>query len=111
MALRTIPIRRAGNRENLFMGGDRELVMFSGLLAGALIFSAQEVRATVFGIALWFAALFVFRLMAKSDPKMRHVYLRHRRYKGYDRDEGKNCTYPPQTVVLQQKILAPAAPG
>ena len=76
MALRTIPIRRAGNRENLFMGGDRELVMFSGLLAGALIFSAQEVRATVF-------ALFVCRLMAKSDPKLRHVYLRHRRYKAY----------------------------
>jgi len=25
MALRAIPIRRAGNRENLFMGGDREL--------------------------------------------------------------------------------------
>ncbi|NMQ07993.1 conjugal transfer protein TrbD, partial [Candidatus Accumulibacter phosphatis] len=32
MALRKIPIRRAGNRDNLFMGGDRELVMFSGLL-------------------------------------------------------------------------------
>jgi len=83
MALRTIAIRRAGNRENLFMGGDRELVMFAGLLAGALIFSAQEGRATMFGIALWFGALFVFRLMAKSDPKMRHVYLRHRRYKAY----------------------------
>ncbi len=67
MALRAIPIRRAGNRENLFMGGDRELVMFSGLLAGALIFSAQEVRATVFGIALWFGALFALRLMAKAD--------------------------------------------
>jgi hypothetical protein len=53
------------------MGGDRELVMFSGLLAGALIFSAQEVRATVFGIALWFGALFALRLMAKSDPKLR----------------------------------------
>lgn len=83
MALRTIPIRRAGNRENLFMGGDRELVMFSGLLAGALVFSAQEVRATVFGIGLWFGALFVCRLMAKSDPKLRHVYLRHRRYQAY----------------------------
>jgi hypothetical protein len=35
----------------------------------------------------------------------------YRHYMGYDRDEGKNCTYPPQTVVLQQKILAPAAPG
>lgn len=65
------------------MGGDRELVMFSGLVAGALIFSAQEVRALVFGIALWFGALFVLRQMAKADPKMRHVYLSHRRYKAY----------------------------
>ena len=35
MTLRTIPIRRAGNRHNLFMGGDRELVMFAGVLAFA----------------------------------------------------------------------------
>lgn len=83
MALRTIPIRRAGNRENLFMGGDRELVMFSGLMAFALIFSAQELRATVVGLLLWFAALFACRLMAKSDPKMRFVYLRSRKYKSY----------------------------
>lgn len=83
MALRTIPIRRAGNRENLFMGGDRELVMFSGLLAFGLIFSAQDLKATIFGLILWFGALFVFRLMAKADPKMRNVYLRHRRYKSY----------------------------
>lgn len=83
MALRAIPLRRAGNRANLFMGGDRELVMFSGLLSGALIFSAQELRATLFGIALWFGALFAFRLMAKADPKMRQVYLRHRLYQPY----------------------------
>jgi type IV secretion system protein VirB3 len=83
MALRTIPIRRAGNRDNLFMGGDRELVMFAGVLSFALIFSAQEWRATAFGIALWFAALFACRLMAKHDPKMRQVYLRHRRYERY----------------------------
>ena len=63
------------------MGGDRELVMFSGLLAGALIFSAMDLRATVFGLVLWFFALFVFRLMAKADPRMRDVYLRHIRYK------------------------------
>ena len=83
MALRLIPIRRAGNRENLFMGWDRELVMFSGLLAGSLIFSAQDMLATVFGIALWFGALFACRLMAKADPKLRRVYLTHRRYKSY----------------------------
>lgn len=65
------------------MGCDRELVMFAGLLAGALIFSAQELRATFFGIVLWFGALFVLRLMAKADPKLRHIYMRHRRYKDY----------------------------
>ena len=83
MALRTVPIRRTGNRDNLFMGGDRELVMFAGLMAFALVFSAQELRATVFGLFLWFGALFGLRLMAKSDPKMRLVYLRQRRYKRY----------------------------
>ena len=83
MALRTIPIRRAGNRHNLFMGGDRELVMFAGVMAFALVFSAQDSRATVFGVLLWVGALYLFRLMAKADPKLRQVYLRHRRYRAY----------------------------
>ena len=83
MALRAIPIRRAGNRTNLFMGGDRELTMFSGVIAGALIFSAQDLLATIFGVLLWSLSLYVFRLMGKADPQMRHVYMRHRRYKRY----------------------------
>lgn len=83
MAIRTVPIRRAGNRDSLVLGGDRELVMFAGLLAGALIFSAQEIKAAIFGVALWLGALQVFRVMAKADPKMRFVYLRQRRYKKY----------------------------
>jgi len=82
-SLRAIPIHRAGNRENLFLGGDRELVMLAGLFAAGLIFPAQDLRATAFGIALWFAALFVLRLMAKSDPKLRYVYLRHWRYQHF----------------------------
>ncbi|WP_339145293.1 conjugal transfer protein TrbD, partial [Pseudoalteromonas galatheae] len=83
MPLRTIPIRRVGNRASLFLGGDRELVMFSGLLAFALIFSAQELRATIVGILLWTVSLYLLRLMAKADPMLRHVYLRLRRYKQY----------------------------
>lgn len=93
MALRAIPIRRAGNRHNLFMGGDRELVMFSGVMAFALIFSAQELRATVVGILLWFAALYLCRQMAKADPKLRPVYLRHRKYQKY---------YPPRSTPFRE---------
>ena len=83
MALRTVPIRRSGNRPNLFMGGDRELVMFSGVLAFALVFSAQELKASIMGVALWVVSLFLLRLMAKADPMMRFVYWRHRRYKNF----------------------------
>lgn len=83
MSIRSVPIRRAGNRDNLVLGGDRELVMFTGLLAGALIFSAQEIKAGVFGVAMWVCAVQVLRVMAKADPKMRFVYLRQRRYRKY----------------------------
>ncbi|EKN4882294.1 TPA: conjugal transfer protein TrbD [Yersinia enterocolitica] len=83
MALRTIPIRKSGNRHNLFMDGDREMVMFSGLLAAILIFAAQDWRAFFAGVVLWFSALWLLRLMAKSDPKMRQVYMRQRLYKKY----------------------------
>jgi type IV secretion system protein VirB3 len=80
------------------MGGDRELVMFAGVMAFALIFSAQELRATVFGLLLWLATLFACRLMAKSDPKMRFVYLRHRKYKGNRKLKGY---YPPRSTPFR----------
>ncbi|WP_419419458.1 conjugal transfer protein TrbD [Legionella sp. D16C41] len=83
MTLRTIPIHRCGNRPSLFMGGDRELVMFSGLLSAILVFAAQDWLAAVVGILLWFASLKGLRIMAKSDPYMRAIYLRQRRYQSY----------------------------
>jgi len=92
MALRRVPIRRASNRIVLFMGGDRELVMMAGLLAVALIFSAMTWFATLFGVVLWVVALKVLRSMAKSDPQLRAVYLRNRRYVRY---------YPPRSTPFR----------
>lgn len=83
MSLRTIPIRRCGNRASLFMGGDRELVMFSGLLSAILIFAAQDWLAAFTGCVIWFLSLKGLRLMAKSDPYLRAIYLRQRRYQAY----------------------------
>jgi len=57
--------------------------MFTGLIAFALVFSAQELRATLYGMILWLGSLYLLRLMAKADPQMRVVYLRHRRYQRY----------------------------
>lgn len=83
MALRTIPIRRSGNRPNLFMGGDRELVMFAGLLSATLVLATQDLLAIAAGIGMWFASIKGLRMMAKADPYLRAVYLRQRRYQSY----------------------------
>jgi type IV secretion system protein TrbD len=83
MSLRTIPIRNSGIRPNLFLGGDRELVMFCGLLSAILVFAAQDWFALLFGMGLWFLSLKGLRMVAKADPFMRAVYLRQRRYKAY----------------------------
>ena len=93
MTLRTIPIRRAGNRHNLFLGGDRELVMVAGLLAFTLVVAAQDGIATIAGVVLWILAVYACRLMAKKDPKLRHVYLRHRSYGRY---------YPARSTPFRQ---------
>jgi type IV secretion system protein TrbD len=83
MALRSIPIHKVGNRDNLFFGCDREAIMFLGLCCFALVFSALALKATVVGIILWITGLYLLRLAAKSDAKLRFVYLRNFKYRTY----------------------------
>lgn len=83
MTPKKIPIHRVGNRPHLFMGGDRELVMLIGLLAGILVLTTLDWIAALAGILLWGAGLYFLRKLAKADPMMRAVYLRHRIYQTY----------------------------
>ncbi|NWO86463.1 conjugal transfer protein TrbD, partial [Escherichia coli] len=53
----------------------------SGLAAIILIFVVLTWYAAIFGLALWLVAIAALRMMAKSDPLMRRVYLRHVSYK------------------------------
>jgi type IV secretion system protein TrbD len=76
-------IHRAGIRPHLFLGGDRELVLLTGLVAFALTVPSFQWASIVTGIGLWLVALALLRKMAKSDPLMRHVYLRQLRYRRY----------------------------
>jgi type IV secretion system protein TrbD len=83
MALRRVTIHRAGIRPHLFLGGDRELVLFSALLAFVLTVPSFQWASIITGIVLWLIGLFLLRRMAKADPRMRHVYLRQLRYRRY----------------------------
>ena len=83
MALRSIPINRAGTRASLVLGGDRELVLLTGGASASLVFASASLLAAAYGIGLWLVAIAVLRRMAKYDPYLRHIYLRHRRYAPY----------------------------
>lgn len=71
------PIHRALSRPNLLMGADRELVLLTALATVILIFVVLTWYAALFGIAFWLIAVGALRMMAKVDPLMRKVYLRH----------------------------------
>lgn len=74
-------VHRALSRPNLLMGADRELVLLTALAVVLLIFVVLTWYTALFGIALWLVALAVLRMMAKADPLMRRVYIRHISYK------------------------------
>ena len=79
--LRRNRIHRALSRPNLLMGADRELVLITGLAVIILIFVVLTVYSALFGVAVWIVVVAVLRMMARADPMMRRVYIRHIAYK------------------------------
>ena len=70
-------IHRALSRPNLLMGADRELVLLTGLAAAISAFVVLTWFSVLFGIAIWIGVVAALRMMAKADPLMRKVYVRH----------------------------------
>jgi len=68
------------NRPNLLMGADRKLVLFAATMSAAIAISAMALWSICVGVVIWPFALQVFRMMAKADPLMFPVYLKHVQY-------------------------------
>lgn len=80
---RVTSFHRALHRPQMIMGGERELMLFSMLIAGGLIVSAMNLLATVIGLLIWFVCAWALRKMASADPNMSKVYLRQLKYGHY----------------------------
>src|SRR3954452_8665241 len=83
VALRKIPIHRSGIRPHLLLGGDREMVLFLGLVSFTLIVVTFQGPAALFGVVLWFVGLFLLRMAGKSDPQLRRVFVRAILWRGH----------------------------
>lgn len=82
-ASRLTPFHRALHRPQQIMGGERELMLFTMLVAGGLTISAMNFVATLIGGAIWLVCVYALRKMAKADPIMSMVYRRQLRYGHY----------------------------
>lgn len=81
--LREVVIHQSANRPNQIMGGDRELVLTTILISVALAFSLASFWGVAVALAWHVSAMAVLRRMGKADPLLRHVYLRHIRYRPF----------------------------
>ena len=84
-SLQRTRIHRALSRPNLLMGADRELVLVTGLATIILIFVVLTWVSALFGLAIWTVIVGLLRMMAKADPQMRRIYLRHITYRPHYR--------------------------
>ena len=81
--LRRLPIHRALNRPDLMAGCERELILSAGMITGILVFVAMNWLAAIVGIVIFPVMVMALRTIAKADPVMSKVYLRHIRYRPY----------------------------
>lgn len=93
MSLRKIPIRRSLNRSNLLLGAERELVLLTGLMSFTLITISFSLPIVILGLSLWLAMITVLRWMAKSDPVLSKLYIRHLKYQAH---------YPPYSTPFRR---------
>lgn len=95
---REIVIHQCCNRPQLLLGGDRELVLLSAMMAGMLTFALGTWWGAVSGVLLWMSAVAVLSRMGKADPLLRQTYIRHVRYQPY---------YPAKSPVAARAARTP----
>ena len=79
MEARRIPVHQSLHRHNLVLGAERELTMLSALIALLVGVGGMTFISAFVALSFWIFAIFVLRRMAKVDPMMSKVWMRHTR--------------------------------
>ena len=80
---RYIEIHKALHRHTLVLGAERELVMLTALFCFLAGLSSKSLVGSLIVFLVWVFSLIGLRKMAKIDPLMSKVYLRHIKYQDF----------------------------
>ena len=81
--LRRVPLHQALTRPQLLAGGEREPMLIMAIICFTLVFVGLSWFTFVGALILYFMGTIGLRQLAKSDPMMTHIYLRHIRYQRF----------------------------
>jgi type IV secretion system protein TrbD len=83
METRTVPIYQSLHRHSMFFGAERTPAMLAALIAGLVGIGGLSVITTVAAVLFWMSVIGVLRMIAKRDPLMSQVFLRHIKQQTY----------------------------
>lgn len=98
------PYHRALYRPHLLLGADRALVIVAGGTAMLVIATGMNGISVVVGVGLWLLSIAFLRSIAKSDPQMRQVYMRSRRYRGFYPPRSRPYRVDPGTTMTKGRM-------
>jgi type IV secretion system protein VirB3/type IV secretion system protein VirB4 len=74
---RLLPVHQSLHRHTHVLGAEREPVMTAALIALLVGVGGLTAISAISAISFWIIAVFALRRMAKADPIMSKVWLRH----------------------------------
>lgn len=77
------PIHQSLHRHSHVLGAERDLVLSSGLISLLVGIGGLTLISGICAVVFWVCSVFVLRHMAKSDPIMSKVWLRHIKQQEY----------------------------
>lgn len=77
MEQRHIPVHQSLHRHNLVLGAERELAMTSALIALLVGVGGMTAISGLAALLFWIISIFILRRMARIDPLMSKVWMRH----------------------------------
>ena len=99
---RKLSIHQSLVRDNLLMGGERIPVLLAAGIA-ALPMATGRVSVMAVGLALWLAAVWGLRLLAKFDPQLSAVLVRHFDSQKFYPAQPLFCAPSPRTKEHQRR--------
>lgn len=77
IAPRKIPIRQSLHRHNHVLGAERDPVLYLALACFMVAVAGMNKIGALVAVLLYISGIFILRKLAKVDPMMCRVWLRH----------------------------------